>query len=1159
MKTLKITFVSLLSLLLFLGFLGLGSSYGAATSADKKAELKSEIKPDLKKDVDPAAKAKVTKAYGKLPLYFIKNDGQVDAKVEYYVKGAGYTIYFTHEGVYFSLYKTAKPEERPGELKETEKEAKTEEAKKVATPEKTEKTEESKSEFFNLSLVDSNKKAKIIGEEKQAGKVNYFVGSDKSKWRSNVPTFAAVLYEEVYKGIDVRFYGKGRLLEYDVIVKPGADPNLVKFVYDGIKGLRLSEEGELQIGLKEALLVQKKPFIYQNIDGKKVEVEGKFIIEDDTTYGFKVASYDKTKELVIDPTLDYSTYLGGAGNPNYGRDIAVDSLGNAYVIGYTKAVAFPTTASAYQGSNAGGVDVFVTKMNAAGSALVYSTYLGGSSTEYGFSIAVDSSGAAYVTGHTYSANFPTASAIDGTLSGTFDAFVTKLNAAGSALEYSTFLGGTGGEGAKSIAVDSSGNAYVTGDTSSTNFPTVLPIYPNLDTGWDAYVTKINAAGSALIYSTYLGGNGSDTGWGIAVDSSGAAYVAGLTSSSDFPTVSAIYGDNTGTDAFVTKINAGGSALTYSTYLGGSLTDYANGIAIDSSGASYVVGMTSSSDFPTVSAIYGTKSTSYDTFVAKIDSAGSALIYSTYLGGNGDDRGYAIDIDSSGAAYVMGQTSSTNYPTVSAYQGTYGGGSWDVFVSRIDSAGSALTYSTFLGGSGIDDGRSIAVDSSGAAYITGDTGSSGFPTVSAYDGTNSGYDAFIAKISLPFIDTTSLSFGIKDTAYAGYVMTSGGDGSYTFSISSGTLPVGLGLNTSTGLISGTPTVLGAAVFTIQVVDGNGDTDDQGYSITVYNSTVLDYSTYLGGTDNETALSIAVDSSGAVYLTGDVMSTNFPTVNALYGTYAGGMSDAFLVKLNSAGTALVYSTYFGGSDDDAGQEIAVDGAGAAYVTGSTMSTDFPTVSAIYGSYGGGSWDAFVIKINAAGSVLTYSTYLGGTGEDRGRDIAVDQMGAAYVTGNTYSTDFPTASAIDSTCGGCGASTDVFVTKVNAEGSALTYSTFLGGANFDYGMGIAVDQVGSAYVTGQTDSTDFPTVSAIYGSNSGSDDAFVLKIDTAGSALDYSTYLGGTVADQGTAIAVDSSGAAYVTGFTYSTDFPTASAIDSTCGGCTTYNDAFMTKVN
>ncbi|MEE8575292.1 MAG: SBBP repeat-containing protein, partial [Thermodesulfobacteriota bacterium] len=501
------------------------------------------------------------------------------------------------------------------------------------------------------------------------------------------------------------------------------------------------------------------------------------------------------------------------------------------------------------------------------------------------------------------------------------------------------------------------------------------------------------------------------------------------------------------------------------------------------------------------------------------------------------------------------TYSSNFPTALAIYGT-ANSSGDAFVTKVNAAGSALTYSTYLGGTGFDSAYGIAVDSSGSAYVIGTAASSDFPTVSAYQGSFGGgaYDAFVLKIGPALsIDTPSLSFGIKDTAFSAYVMTSGGDGSYTFSTSVGSLPTGLGLNTSTGLISGTPTVAGDTAFTIQVVDGNGDTDTQAYTLTIYEMLVLDYSTYLGGTGWDMGYGIAVDSSENAYVFGYTGSTDFPTVAAIDPTKSSG-NDVFVTKINAAGSALVYSTFLGGTMDEFGNSIAVDSTGAVYVTGLTQSSNYPTDTAIYGSYGGNG-DAYVTKINAAGSALVYSTYLGGTGGDWGHSIALDSSRAAYVTGYTYSSNFPTASAIYSSYGGSG---DAFVTKINAAGSALTYSTYLGGAATDEGNGIVVDSSNNAYVTGQTYSSDFPTASPIDIALSGSSDAFVTKINEAGSALTYSTYLGGSGGEEGHAVDVDSTGAAYVTGGTLSTDFPTASAIYGSLTGFGNY-DVFITKLN
>jgi len=367
------------------------------------------------------------------------------------------------------------------------------------------------------------------------------------------------------------------------------------------------------------------------------------------------------------------------------------------VTGYTASTNFPTAAPLQGSFGGGGADAFAAKLNAAGSALVYSTYLGGSGEDWGRGTAVDSFGNAYVTGYTYSPNFPTVSPLQATHGGgSYDAFVAKLNAAGSALVYSTYLGGGGDDRGYGIAADSFGNAYVTGYTGSGNFPTVSPLQATHGGGtYDVFVAKLNAAGSAVVYSTYLGGSGDDQGNGIAVDSFGNAYVTGYTNWTNFPTANPLqpaFGGNW--DAFVAKLNAAGSALVYSTYLGGSSYDCGYGIAVDSSGSAYVTGYTTSANFPTASPLQATYGAGggWDAFVTKLNAAGSALVYSTYLGGSGDDFGDAIAVDSSGKAYVTGHTSSTDFPTANALRATKAGGYYDLFIGKIAEAGGECAYS-----------------------------------------------------------------------------------------------------------------------------------------------------------------------------------------------------------------------------------------------------------------------------------------------------------------------------------------------------------------------------------------------------------------------------------------------------------------------------------
>jgi hypothetical protein len=407
----------------------------------------------------------------------------------------------------------------------------------------------------------------------------------------------------------------------------------------------------------------------------------------------------------------------------------------------------------------------VAKLNSTGSALVYSTYLGGSGGSIAYAIAVDAAGNASVTGQTYAADFPTTpGAFQTTCHGCVgeplfsDAFVTRLNPTGSALVYSTFLGGGNNDTGSGIAVDKVGNVYVTGQTFSAEFPTTPGAFQTKCGSCgdisDAFVTKLNVTGSALVYSTFLGGSNYDFGNGIAVNAAGNAYVTGLTYSIDFPTTPSVFQTTCGGgcaggwyDAFVTQVNPAGSALIYSTYLGGSSGDDGAAIAVDRSGNAYVTGFTKSTDFPTMTPLQSVLRGTNDAFVTKINSSGSALLYSTYLGGSADDFGTGIAVDTYGSAYVTGYTTSTNFPTVKPLQATNGGLS-DAFVVKLNPLGSHFAYSTYLGGSGDDHGYGIA-QHAGNAYVIGMTASTNFPTKAPLQRANGGHpDAFVSKISRP---------------------------------------------------------------------------------------------------------------------------------------------------------------------------------------------------------------------------------------------------------------------------------------------------------------------------------------------------------------------------------------------------------------------------
>ena len=684
-----------------------------------------------------AANAQVRERYGNLPLSFEANHGQSDAKVKFVSRGSGYSLFLTsNEAVLVLSHSEA--DGNPN----ASREARTAVAAR-----------QSKRAVVRMTLVNANPQAQAAGHEELPGKSHYFIGNDPAKWRTNISTYAKVKYEGVYPGVDLVYYGNPGQLEYDFVVAPGADPGLVTLAFEGAQEVHIDTHGELVLAVEGGEVRQHKPVVYQEVGGVKQEAAGRYVMKGPRQVGFRVAAYDPRRPLIIDPVLLYSTYLGG-NEVEIGHSIAVDGAGSAYVTGLTLSSNFPTTAGAAQTTHAGSLyDTFVTKLDATGSGLVYSTYLGGSGYEQSFDIAVDGAGSAYVTGYTGSTDFPTtAGAAQTTHAGdVLDAFVTKLDATGSGLVYSTYLGGSDFEIGQSIAVDGADSAYVTGYTGSTDFPTTAGAAQTTHAGdvLHAFVTKLDATGSGLVYSTYLGGS---NGLAIAVDGAGSAYVTGYAISSNFPTTAGAAQTAHGgdvLDAFVTKLDATGSGLVYSTYLGGSASDAGEGIAVDGAGSAYVTGYTLSSNFPTTAGAAQTThaGVGYDSFVTKLDATGSGLVYSTYLGGSAFDAGEGIAVDGAGSAYVTGNTGSTDFPTTAgALQTTLFFS--DAFVTKLDATGSGLVYSTYLGGSNnSDNGLAIAVDGAGSAYVTGLTGSTDFPTTAGaaqttYAGSG---DAFVAKI------------------------------------------------------------------------------------------------------------------------------------------------------------------------------------------------------------------------------------------------------------------------------------------------------------------------------------------------------------------------------------------------------------------------------
>ena len=615
---------------------------------------------------------------------------------------------------------------------------------------------------LRMWLEGGAEQATIEANEPLETRSNYFLGNDPSAWRTDVPNWGALRYRDVRPGVDLVLRGSedGRV-EYDLVVAPGASSELVMRI-EGAERLLVTDDGALEVHVAGAVLRQSAPVAYQEVDGRRVAVDARYRVLGRERVGFEVGAYDRDQVLVIDPVLEYSTYLGGTSH-DQGYGIAVDGVGAAYVAGVARSTDFPTTTGVVQTTNAGASDVFVAKLNAAGSGLAYATYLGGTGFDDGFGIAVDGAGAAYVTGRTSSANFPiTLGAAQTTSGGGQDAFVAKLNPAGSVVVYATYLGGVSTDQAFGIAVDAVGAVYVAGATASTNLPTTVgAAQPALGGGvWDAFVAKLNPTGATFEYTTYLGGTGYEEARCVAVDRAGEAYVSGVTESADFPTTAgAFQGAYAGyRDAFVVKLNTAGSTLVYATYLGGTSGEYGWGIAVDRAYSAYIAGRTVSTDFPaTVGAaqsLYG--GGDWDAFVAKLNATGSEIVYATYLGGTASDDVFAIAVEGAGVVSVTGQTSSTDFPITAGATQTTNAGGFDAFVGRLNASGSGLYYASYLGGAGGDSARGIAVDAAGRAYVVGQTSSTEFPTTSGALQTTiaGGADAFVAKLDLGQSDGTA---------------------------------------------------------------------------------------------------------------------------------------------------------------------------------------------------------------------------------------------------------------------------------------------------------------------------------------------------------------------------------------------------------------------
>ena len=609
---------------------------------------------------------------------------------------------------------------------------------------------------LRMTFVDANRAARVEGGAALPGKVNHFVGNDPSRWHAGVPTYSGIRYADLYPGVALAYGGDGARLKGTYTVAPGADPSTIRWRYEGGQA-RLDDGGRLRIrGAGGADLTEDAPLAWQEVDGRRAPVAARYALAADGSVGFVIGDYDRTRPLTIDPVISYSTFLGGS-IFDMAWSIAVDAAGNAYIGGYAASSNFPTVAP-YQSAAGGQGDGFVAKFAPDGTPL-YSTYFGGTYIDYVTGIAVDAQGNAYVTGFTGSVDLPTLNAFQPAYAGGWDSFVTKLSPDGSALLYSTYLGGSSEEDATRIAVDAAGAAYVIGNTQSADFPVVNAFQSSLHGTQDTYVTKVSPAGTSLAYSTFLGGERGETAYAIAVTAGGSAVVTGDTTSFTFPTRHAYQSECAPSvalcwDAFVTRLSSDGGSLIYSTYLGGNDLEYVDrgfGVTLDGSGVAYVTGATGSPNFPTLNAYQPFYAGQIDVFVARIGNRGQ-LLSSTFLGGENSDIGYGIAVDGPGApspgVHVSGLTLSTNFPVVNPIQGSPGGFE-DPFVAKFTPDVQQLAYSSYLGGSnGREEWGStgVAVDAAGNVYLSGGSEASDFPTVNAYQpAPNGSYDAFLVRI------------------------------------------------------------------------------------------------------------------------------------------------------------------------------------------------------------------------------------------------------------------------------------------------------------------------------------------------------------------------------------------------------------------------------
>lgn len=967
--------------------------------------------PELASPKTPEAVNAARQAYGQLPLAFEANGGQTAAAVRYLARGNGYGVFLTADEAILRLRGSAPDADQAAVLRLRLRDA------QVSTPQ---------------------------ASGALPGVSNYFVGDAAENWRTNVRTYERVTYPAVYPGVALVWYGNQRQLEHDFELAPGADARRIVWQVSGAQKLTLTKDGAINVELASGTTVRwRKPEAWQVINGQRRAVAVEYVLPRAHEIGFRLGSYDRRQPLVIDPVLQYSTFLGGNGTDN-ASSVAVDAAGNAYVTGWTLSTNFPGP-SALQAAKGAQQEAFVLKLNPAGNALLYATWLGGGGNDVGSRIAVDTSGNAVILGTTASTNFPVKNALQTTRKGSNEVFVTKLNAAGDALLFSTYLGGAGNDVGSGLALDAQANVYLTGTTDSTDFPLQNPLQ--------------NAKRGSVLHTSTNGGSAwTDLSPGLNV-----GQVAKLAIDPKTPTT--LYA---ATERGLFKSTNSGAAWTQLPNLP---FTFATQIVIDpvTPTTLYVVAsavLYKSTDagatwtaLPAPDFVRGfaldekTPTTLYagGTFISVQKSTDGGATWTEQnipppFGGGPAVEVYnlATDPQTSGTVYAIGNRG--------VFKTTNGGTNW------------LLASNGMPGSVSFSQPGDIAISRSNPQMIL--LYRAGLGTFRTTDGANNWqFVTFGNGIESPLVlafDPTNANIAYAGTTLGVLKSTNGGS---TWSF------VNSGLNS---LVIRALAIAPNAPQTLYV--GSPTTTDGFVSKLSADGSALLYSTYLGGPNTDSFTGLAVDGTGNAYVSGSTQSMTFPGLNALQ-TSLKGTADGFVAKLNPTGTAVLWASYLGGAGADVANDLAVNAAGNVFVTGTTSSTDFPLAKAVQTTNRStvlGLAEAFVTRFSADGKTLDYSTYLGGTELEEARTIAVDAAGHAYVGGVTSSRDFPLANPLQATLNGNEQTPglDAFVTKFSPDGTSLLYSTFLGGRSTETANGLAVDGSGNLYVVGVTGSSDFPT---------------------------------------------------------------------------------------